>query len=71
MAHNFYRAHQGGGFPVSLRAEALSLGHKPLHCYPWKLFKVMQVFKRARERMRSGFMEKMSYAEFNSRCISQ
>ena len=43
--HHFHRPHQRGGFPIALRAEAIAVGHEPLHGDAGQLGQPVQILE--------------------------
>ena len=68
MTHYFHCSNERCCFPVALRAETVSIGHKPLHRYSRQLRNAVQLFKCVGECVGPGFREKISQAQFNSGC---
>ena len=58
--HHFHRAQQGAGFPISLGAETISIGHEALHGNAGELPETVEVFDRGREAFEPASPQKRS-----------
>ena len=64
-AHDAGDAHQGGRLPVAFRAEAVALGHEPLHREAGQLAQRSEVFEIRGERTEAALFEERSQAQLD------
>src|SRR5450631_583084 len=69
--HYFHRTQQGRGLPVTLGTKAIALGHQALHSETGQLGEAMEILKIGGECLKIAFLQKMPYANLNTRTIAQ
>ena len=56
--HDLHRPHQRGGLPVAFGAEAVAVGHQPLHGQAGQLLQAVQVLEGVGEGLEAAVFQK-------------
>ncbi len=65
--HDFHRADERGGFPVTFAGETVAVGHQPLRREAGQLHEAVQIFKRRGEALEISVGQKLSQTQFDAR----
>ncbi len=70
-AHHLHRADEGGGLPVTFRAEAVAVAHQTLDSQTGQLRQSVQIFKGGGEGFEVASFEEVAHPNFDARAITQ
>ncbi len=69
--HHLHRAHQRGGFPVALAAEAVAFRHQALNGQAGQLRQAVQILKGIGEALEVAILQECAQAGLDARAVAQ